>query len=335
MKDEGPSLEGGVMKKLMLVIAVLMMLSLLSACKPKEIVVNQKITELEAGQAVELNELVEADEDTTLEIVDNPIDPEKPGEYTVTVRGTSGKQTKDFTFTVKIVDTIAPELVQIEAPVVKIGETFNVEDYLLITESTNPDTWGDLVVGAIDTSKAGEFSVNVSLTDASGHTGTLEFFYRVVKPNVLIPEQTYTLKYTFENGLTHSFKVTFHGVQIADTLSSLADKEGKKYVALDLTIENLTAYKLNFELFMSGLELGDVGSMKREIQFIDGKRYAISYRTTVGVTTDSAYNESWAAKASWRIFWYVEVDDDQVDLPFTIIVPINRNALSYDSRLFE
>lgn len=323
------------MKKALRIMAFLMMLSLLSACKPKEVVVTQKLLELEAGETVELNELVEADDDTTVEIIDNPIDPTKPGDYSVTVRGTVGKQTKDFTFTVTVIDSEAPQLIQMEAPVVKVGETFNVEDFLQIIESTDESTWGELVVGAIDTSKPGEFSVQVSLTDGSGHTGTLEFFYRVVKANVLIPDGIYTLKHTFENGLTHSFKVTFHGIQIADTLSSLADHDGKKYVALDLSVENLTSYKFSFELFMSGSELGDVGTMKREIQFINGKRYPIGYLSTVGVTTDSAYKQSWAAKASWRIYWYVEVGDDQIDLPFTIIVPINRNALSYDSRYFE
>ena len=335
MKDEGPSCEGGVMKKIVFVVTALMALALLSACKPKEVVVTQKLLELEAGQTIELNELVEADEDTTVEIIDNPVDPTKPGDYTVTVRGTTGKQTKDFTFTVTVVDSEAPQLIQMGAPVVKIGETFNVEDYLQIIENTDASTWGELVVGPIDTSKAGEFSVQVSLTDGSGHTGTLEFFYWVVKPNVLIPEEIYTLKYQFENGTTHSFKVTFHGVQIADTLSSLTDHDGKKYVALDLTIENLGSGSFDFNLFMSGYELGDPGFMKREIQFIGGKRYDISYDTTVGVTTDSAYQKKFAAKSVWRIYWYVEVDDDQIELPFTINIPINRNALSYDSRLFE
>lgn len=323
------------MKKSLPVVAVLLTLGLLSACKPKEVVVKQKVLELEAGQTLELKELVEVDEETTVEIVNNPIDSTKPGDYTVVVRGTSGKQTKDFEFVVKVVDTEAPELIQKSAPVVKIGETFSVEEHIMINESTDPSTWGDLVIGSIDTSKAGEFSVEVSLTDASGHTGTLEFFYNVVKPNVLIPERPIIVKHTYENGLTHSFNVTLHGIEIADTLSNLKDKAGKKYVALDLTLENLTTYTFDFSIFMSGSEVGDVGFIKREIQFVGGKKYTIDYRSTVGVTADSTYKATWKSKASWRIYWYVEVDDDQVDLPFTISIPVLRNALSYDSRFFD
>lgn len=323
------------MKKLLTVVAVLLSLALLSGCKPKEIVVNQKLTELEAGQAIELSELVEADEDTVLEIIDNPVDPTKPGEYTVTVRGTSGKESKDFTFTVTVIDSEAPQLIQMSEPVVKVGESFNVQDYINIIENTDASTWGELTVGTIDTTKVGEFTVTVSLTDGTGHTGTLEFFYRVVKPGVLIPGESYTLKYLFENGNTYTFKATFHGVEIADTLSTLTDHEGKKYVALDLTIENLSKGTFDFYIFMSGYEVGDPGFMKREIQFIGGSRYDIDYMTQVSTSADSGFKNEWAPNAVWRIYWYVEVDDDQVDLPFTIIVPINRNALSYDSRLFE
>jgi uncharacterized protein YneR len=157
----------------------------------------QKVKELEAGQAYKVADLFEAkdgytvsaDKDSyTFYIADKDLnyysEEDLQQTITVTIKDKKGKTTtKDYTFTV--VDTTGPEITA-NTPTVNLGSTLDNETVALFMDSAVPGAkpvssaefkskYGGTVsmdTSAVNTSTAGTYDVEVTATDKSGNTSS-------------------------------------------------------------------------------------------------------------------------------------------------------------------
>ncbi|PFB39904.1 adhesin, partial [Bacillus thuringiensis] len=126
---------------------------------------------LSAGDLVEVKD----NKDPNPVVIVGAYDTGKVGEIQVTVTATDASgNSSSTTVTVKVVekeeekDTVAPVITARQGVTVYVGDSLNAGD--LVDVRDNKDLNPVVIVGAYDTSKAGEIQVTVTATDASGNS---------------------------------------------------------------------------------------------------------------------------------------------------------------------
>ena len=109
-------------------------------------------------------------------LASNPVDSNKLGEYTITynVQDSAGNLAEEVSRIVRVVDTTAPKItIKGEATVeLEVGVTF-IDQGVQAEDSLEGDISSKVkVLGAVDTSKSGEYILVYSVSDSSGNNAT-------------------------------------------------------------------------------------------------------------------------------------------------------------------
>ncbi|PFE82339.1 adhesin, partial [Bacillus thuringiensis] len=137
---------------------------------------------LSAGDLVEVKD----NKDPNPVVIVGAYDTGKVGEIQVTVTATDASgNSSSTTVTVNVVekeeekDTVAPVITAKQGVTVYVGDSLNAGD--LVDVRDNKDLNPVVIVGAYDTSKAGEIQVTVTATDASGNSSSTTVIVKVVE----------------------------------------------------------------------------------------------------------------------------------------------------------
>ncbi len=133
---------------------------------------------IEAGSANSASELVNFDggDDYTLSVKDDGVNYRKPGTYTVvyTVTNTSDNKTEDISLDFQIVDTTPPQLSSSDISVPQ-HTTEDIRSYFTVIDNSDETIpLNNIVLNqTINTSTAGTYPIEVTLTDSSGNSATV------------------------------------------------------------------------------------------------------------------------------------------------------------------
>ncbi|WP_454015580.1 adhesin [Bacillus sp. Marseille-Q7846] len=137
---------------------------------------------LNAGDLVEVRD----NKDPNPVVMVGAYDTSKAGEIQVTVTATDASgNSSSTTVTVNVVekeeekDTEAPVITAKQGVTVHVGDSLNAGDLVEVRDNKDPNPV--VMVGAYDTSKAGEIQVTVTATDASGNSSSTTVTVNVVE----------------------------------------------------------------------------------------------------------------------------------------------------------
>ncbi len=262
-------------KKIMF--AFIVSLVILSACAKKEPAIVQKVTEIEAGSNISLEDLVTVNPKVESAEPKGTIETVIPGTYDVVVIVKEKDKSEEITITYTVVDTTAPVISQSEIPKVKKDSELVFSDFISIIDNSGEDLSAQLNEIKVDTAQAGDFEAKCSIKDSSGNVGTLLIKYTVIADTPPIVIQYYVP--TIPQG--YSMKLSdFLGVE---------DDSGEDF------IEELNAVKMDTStigkhevLFKVTDSAGNEGSLVFKYTvvapnvFVSGFTYNVSYMPDYG-----------------------------------------------------
>lgn len=221
--------------------------------------IEQKITELEAGQAYTIDTLVSTEEGTTAEIVQDDIIIDELGTYSVKFNVTKDGKESTQSFKYKVVDHTAPTFTKIKDLIVVQGEKFNLADYIKVEDNVKSNLIEQVQVDKnIDTNILGEQTVTLTVKDSSGNEATEIFTVKVIEPrkelvigNMLsitanLPEGEAKFEFTVDNIY---FKDELLPQDTSGVYSYLRDEDGKKFFVVEATLSNIGGIRITDEVF--------------------------------------------------------------------------------------
>ena len=128
-----------------------------------------------------------SNDDYTIEVIDNPIDISKVGNYNVTFRiSDNNDNSMDLTYLIAVVDKTKPIIQLIADITTTVNREFNINNFVQVTDNCDTNLTNQLeVIGEYDITKAGEYQIQLQVTDSSNNTTT-----KTVTVYVLEDEQT-------------------------------------------------------------------------------------------------------------------------------------------------
>lgn len=221
--------------------------------------IEQKITELEAGQEYTIDTLVSTEEGTTAEIVQDDIIIDELGTYSVKFNVTKDGKESTQSFKYKVVDHTAPTFTKIKDLIVVQGEKFNLADYIKVEDNVKSNLIEQVQVDKnIDTNILGEQTVTLTVKDSSGNEAIEELTINVIEPRVELQfGNTVSIETEYNNNAI-KFDFTPNKVYFADVIkpsdtsraySYYQSESGKEYFVLEATISNTGGNSFSYDVF--------------------------------------------------------------------------------------
>jgi hypothetical protein len=150
-------------------------------------------------------------------VVANPVDIDKPGEYTLTYNATdaAGNKAVEVTRKVTVVDTTGPVITLLgDAEVIHEGATDYTDAGATVTDNFDAEV-EVVVVNPVDIAKPGEYTLTYNATDATGNKA-VEVTRKVTVVDTTIP--VITLKGEGEVTIEYGSEYTDAGATATDTV---------------------------------------------------------------------------------------------------------------------
>lgn len=221
--------------------------------------IEQKVTELEAGQAYTVDTLITVKDGATAEISQDEIEIDKLGTYTVKFNVDKDGKKTEKSFKYKVVDRTPPTITSIKDAVVVQGEKFNLSDYIKIEDNVKSNLIEQVQLDKeIDTNILGKQEINLTVTDSSGNTTTQQLEVNVIEPRTeLIFGNTVSIVTEYA-GNEVKFDFTPNKIYFTETIkptnptgvySYFPETEGKLYFVLEATISNTGGNRFSYDVF--------------------------------------------------------------------------------------
>ena len=183
------------MKKTVSVILILALLLGMSGCKKKfDPAAAQAVSRLEVHGDYDPLSIIRTDtSEYQVKVLSNNILIDSLGSYRIVFEVSKGDQSKEFEYTVSVVDTTKPVLELKEPYEIETGtvfaDVFLPEEHFSAVDNYDGDITSKITYsGNVDTSSAGKREIKVTVSDSSSNTTTMTVSVEVVGLNVDIPD---------------------------------------------------------------------------------------------------------------------------------------------------